>query len=70
MSHRSPVARSLAPLLHPRTAAWKAVVMYEAGQFMNTMSTLEYNTPTLTQEYEYTGVVLLMSMSTRESGYS
>jgi hypothetical protein len=36
-----------------------------AGQFMNTMSTLEYNTPTLTQEYEYVGEVLLMSMSTQ-----
>ena len=35
------------------------------GHFMNTMSTLEYNTPTLTQEYEYVGEVLLMSMSTQ-----
>ena len=32
---------------------------------MNTNSTLEYNTPTLTQEYEYVGEVLLMSMSTQ-----
>jgi hypothetical protein len=42
-----------------------AAVMSMPGHFMNTMSTLEYNTPTLTQEYEYVGEVLLMSMSTQ-----
>ena len=42
-----------------------ALRMPYSGQFMNTMSTLEYNTPTFTQEYEYVGEVLLMSMSTQ-----